>query len=194
LTGGIASGKTEASDHFARLGVPVVDTDRIAHELVEPGQPALHRIEQELGREFLDETGRLDRRKMREAIFADQDLKKRLEYILHPLIAAEARRRIEQSDAPYCILVIPLFVESARWTWIDRVLAIDVPESTQIERVMERDGTDRSQAQAILNAQSSREQRLALADDIINNNGTLDELQKEVEALHQRYLSLAKPS
>jgi dephospho-CoA kinase len=171
----------------------VIDTDCIAHELVEPGQPALRRIEQELGREFLDEAGGLDRRKMREAIFADRDLKKRLESILHPLIAAEVLRRIEQSGAPYCILVIPLFAESARWPWIDRVLAIDAPESTQIERVMERDGIDLRQAQAILNAQSSRAQRLALADDIINNSGTLDELREEVEALHHRYLSLAKP-
>jgi dephospho-CoA kinase len=192
LTGGIASGKTAVSNHFARLGVPVIDTDRIAHEMVEPGQPALQRIAEIFGPEFLDVSGRLDRRKMRQAIFANAELKARLESILHPLIAAEALRRINALDSPYCILVIPLYTESARWPFIDRVLVVDAEEATQIERVMARDGIDHAQAEAILRAQAGRQERLALADDVIDNSGSLEDLQKQVEALHQTYLDLAK--
>jgi dephospho-CoA kinase len=119
LTGGIASGKSTVSDLFAKLGVPVIDTDRIAHEIVRPGKPALQRITRDFGTGFLDETGTLDRRKMREAIFNDVALKARLESILHPLIAAEALQRIRRVEATYCILVVPLYAESARWPWVD---------------------------------------------------------------------------
>jgi len=191
LTGGIASGKTAASDHFARLGVPVIDTDVIAHEIVEPGQPALQRITAEFGPDFIDAEGRLDRRRMRHAIFADTELKTRLESILHPLIVAEALRRISQAKARYCIVVVPLYAEGGRWSWVDRVLVVDVPEPVQIERAMQRDGSDREHATAILDAQSSRRNRLAMADDVIDNSGSLRSLQEQVETLHHKYLRMA---
>jgi len=191
ITGGIASGKSAVSDLFARLGAAVVDTDLIAREVVQPGQPALHQIATEFGDDFLDKEGRLDRRKMRATIFSDPEMKHRLEAILHPLIAEEVFNKMKQLNAPYCILVIPLYTESSRYQWVDRVLVIDVPEEIQLERVMVRDRITREQAQAILDAQSSRQTRLAVADDILENSGTVDELHSKVEALHQKYLKLA---
>lgn len=193
LTGGIASGKSAVSDCFERLGAAVIDTDRIAREVVEPGQPALVRIAEEFGAEFLDQEGRLDRRRMRDAIFSDPEQKSRLEAILHPLIAGEVQRRITQLEAPYCILVIPLFAESSGYSWTDRVLVVDVSEETQIQRVMARDGINRKQAQAILDAQLGRTDRLALADDILDNSGSLAELNGKVKVLHKKYLELAQP-
>ena len=191
LTGGIASGKTVVSDRFARRGVPVIDTDRIAHEAVEPGQPALQRIARAVGPDYLDDEGRLKRRKMRQAIFADPALKARLEAILHPLIAAAALRLVAEVTFPYCVLVIPLFTESVRWQWIDRVLVVDVAESIQVERVMARDDISRTEAEAILAAQADRQARLALADDVIDNSGKPEALDQQVDALHQQYLALA---
>ena len=192
LTGGIASGKSAVSHRFAELGAGVVDTDVIARQVVEPGQPALRRIAQEFGPDFLDEGGRLDRRRMRETVFADPQCRARLEAILHPAIAAEARRQILALDAPYCILVIPLFAESTRYPWVNRVLVVDASEELQIRRVMERDGVSREQAQSILDAQASRAQRLARADDVLVNEGSLGELQRKVDELHPRYLTLAR--
>ena len=191
LTGGIASGKTVVSDCFARLGVPVIDTDLIAREVVEPGQPALDRIAEEFGNDFLTADGRLDRQKMRQAIFSDLSQKFRLEAILHPLIAEEVTRRVAELDATYCILVIPLYSQSSAYTWIDRVLVVDVKEEVQIERVVARDNISRNQAKSILGAQTSRQDRLALADDVIDNSGNLASLQDEVFALHKKYLKLA---
>lgn len=190
LTGGIASGKSAVSACFEKLGVPIVDTDVIARQVVEPGSPALERIARELGAGFLDKDGGLNRTKMRQAIFSDPDLKSRLEAILHPLIGKEALRQVNQLVSPYCIIVIPLFAESSAYAWIDRVLVVDVTEDAQIERVMARDGISRDQARAILNAQASRQDRLALADDILDNSGSLSELPEKVKALHEKYLSL----
>jgi dephospho-CoA kinase len=192
LTGGIASGKSAVSQFFAQRGVPVIDTDLIAHEIVEPGQAALVRIAEAFGQEFLDGNGRLDRKKMRNAIFSDPGLKNRLEGILHPAIAAEVDQRIAQVDAPWCILVVPLFKEGGLFTWIDRVLVVDVEESVQIERVTERDGITREQAQSILDAQPSRRERLALADDIIDNSGSLEELKARVDDLYGKYTTLSQ--
>jgi len=191
LTGGIASGKSAVSACFEKLGTPVVDTDIIAREVVEPGSPALERIAGELGAGFLDADGKLNRSKLRQAIFSDPDLKSRLESILHPLIGKEVLQQVKQLDSPYCIIVIPLYAESSTYAWIDRVLVVDVIEDTQIERVMARDGISRDQARAILNAQASRQDRLALADDILDNSGDLSELPEKVKALHEKYLSLA---
>ena len=191
LTGGIASGKSAVSACFEKLGTPVVDTDIIAREVVEPGSPALERIAGELGAGFLDADGKLNRSKLRQAIFSDPDLKSRLESILHPLIGKEVLQQVKQLDSPYCIIVIPLYAESSAYAWIDRVLVVDVIEDTQIERVMARDGINRDQARAILNAQASRQDRLALADDILDNSGDLSELPEKVKALHEKYLSLA---
>jgi len=190
LTGGIASGKTAVSDCFAGLGVPVIDTDLIAREVVEPGQPALDRITEVFGSDFLTSEGRLDRQKMRQAIFSDPGQKSRLEAILHPLIAEEVALRVKELDSPYCILVIPLYAQSSAYTWIDRVLVVDVEEKVQIERVIARDNISRNQAKSILSAQTHRQDRLALADDVIDNSGSLTELQEKVIALHRKYLKL----
>jgi dephospho-CoA kinase len=190
LTGGIASGKTAVSDCFARLGVPVIDTDRIAREVVEPGQLALKQISEGFGSDYLDSEGRLDRRKMREAIFADPAMKSLLEGILHPLIAERVLARVREVEAPYCLLVIPLYAESKAYKWVNRVLVVDVSEETQLERVMARDQISPEHAQSILDAQSARQQRLSLADDIIDNSGDLNELEQKVKKLHQKYLAL----
>lgn len=192
LTGGIASGKSAVSALFEELGVPIVDTDRIARELVEPGEAALEAIADAFGRECLDARGALDRRKMRSVIFADPEARKRLESILHPLIGAEVRRRITALDAVYCIVVIPLYAESSAYAWIDRVLVVDVDEDTQLARVMERDGISRELARAILASQTGRQARLALADDVISNEGSIEQLPAQVRELHQQYLAMAQ--
>jgi dephospho-CoA kinase len=191
LTGGIAAGKTAVSNCFTRLGVPVIDTDLIARQIVEPGQPALKRIVETFGAGFLNHEGRLDRSKMRKTIFSDPEQKTRLEGILHPIIAEEVTRRARELDAPYCILVIPLYARSSAYHWIDRVLVVDASEEAQIERVMARDRISRNQARAILQVQSSRKDRLAIADDVLDNSGRMDELQNKVEALNRKYLKLA---
>ena len=191
LTGGIASGKTAVSDHFSALGVPVIDTDVIARELVEPSQPALAEIADTFGPVFLTPDGRLDRARLRQAVFANPGMRKQLESILHPRIAAEALRRISALEGDYCILVIPLYSSSERYGWANRVLVVDVEEELQIERVMARDGVSRQQALAILDAQASRADRLALADDVIDNGGSLEELREQVERLHHTYLVLS---
>ena len=191
LTGGIAAGKTAVSDLFAGRDVPVIDTDQIAHEIVEPGQPALKQIAEAFGPEFLGADGRLDRRKMRNAIFSNPRHKARLEGILHPAIVAEADRRIAQTEAPWCILVVPLLTETSLLPSIDRVLVVDVEESVQIERVMARDKISQQQAQSILAAQTSRRQRLALADDILDNSGSLEQLKTAVNELQRKYTTLA---
>ena len=190
LTGGIASGKTAVSDGFRHLGVPVIDTDVIARQLVEPGQPALALSAEIFGPGILDSTGGLDRKKMREAIFSDHEKKAQLEQVLHPLIGEEVLKRLEQLSAPYCILVVPLYAESGSYRWVDRVLLVDVSEEQQIRRVMLRDDISQEQAEAILDAQASRAERAALADDVIDNSGTLDELEGKIESLHKKYSSL----
>ena len=190
LTGGIASGKTAVSDCFSRMGVPVIDTDRIARQVVEPGQPALKLISELFGPDYLDTGGRLDRRKMREAIFSNPAMKSRLEGILHPRIAEKVIERVSEVEAPYCLLVIPLYAESRAYEWINRVLVVDVSEEVQLKRVMARDKISRKHAQSILDAQSTRQQRITLADDIIDNSGDLNELEEKVKKLHKYYLSI----
>jgi dephospho-CoA kinase len=192
LTGGIASGKTAVSDLFALCDVPVIDTDRIAHEIVEPGQPALEQVVNAFGKEFLGAEGRLDRKKMRETIFSSPEQKNRLEGILHPAIRKEVDHRISQIAAPWCILVIPLLTENSPFKQVDRVLVVDVEESVQIARVMARDNISQSQAQSILDAQISRRKRLALADDILDNSGSLEQLEAAVNRLNQKYTDLAQ--
>ena len=191
LTGGIASGKSAVADLFAALGVPVIDTDVIAREVVEPGQPALGEVVAAFGTEVLDATGRIDRRRMRERIFADPDARRRLEAILHPAIRAEMARQSLAARGPYQVLVIPLLTEGGRRDHVDRVLLVDVPEELQIERLMMRDGVTLEQARASLNAQATRAERLAMADDVVRNSGRVDELREAVAALDARYRRLA---
>jgi len=192
LTGGIASGKTAVSDRFAQLGVPVIDTDIIAREVVQPAQPALFQITEVFGQKVLTEEGHLDRRKMRQIVFSDPDSRKQLERILHPAIRARALEQVQSLDSPYGILVVPLLAESGSFQWTDRVLVVDVDPAIQIDRVMKRDGIDSEQARAILKAQTTRQHRLGLADDVIENDGNLLDLDLKVLKLHAKYTSLAQ--
>ena len=191
LTGGIASGKSTVASLFAELGVPLIDTDVIAREVVEPGRPALAAIVATFGPGVLDTQGCLDRRRMRERIFADPTAKQGLEAILHPAIRAEMERQSRVTGGPYQVLVIPLLAESGRRDHVDRVLLVDVPEALQVERLALRDGVSREQAEAALNAQATRAERLAIADDVIQNSGRVDELKQQVRALHEKYLQFA---
>lgn len=190
LTGGIASGKTAVANLFAAHRVPVIDTDVIAREVVEPGQPALAAVVDAFGAQVLAEDGRLDRPRLRDQIFGDADARRRLEAILHPAIRAEMERQSQAAGGPYQVLVIPLLVEGGRRDHVDRVLVVDVPEATQIERLVRRDGVTREQAEAALRAQASREARLAFADDVIENTGDLAALRGRVALLHEKYLKL----
>jgi len=191
LTGGIASGKTTVADLFADLGVPVIDTDVIAREVVEPGQPALAKVVEAFDHDVLDSEGRLDRRRMRERIFTDPAARHRLEAILHPAIRAEMERRSREAGGAYQVLVIPLLTEGRRRDHVDRVLLVDVPEEVQVERLMRRDGVTREQAQGSLGAQATRAERLAMADDIVRNTGRVDDLRAAVAGLHEKYRGLA---
>jgi len=191
LTGGIASGKSAVAELFAAEGVPVLDTDQIARDVVEPGTPALAQIVAEFGPEVLDAAGRLDRRRMRDLVFADEDKLKQLEAITHPAIREELARRAAAAGGLYQIHVIPLLVESGRADVYDRVLVVDAPEANQVRRLHLRDGADEETAQRILRAQASREERLSVADDVIVNTGTLDDLKRFVATLHENYELLA---
>ena len=191
LTGGIASGKTTVANLFAELGVPLIDTDVIARHVVEPGQPALAAVVGAFGPDILDTGGRLDRRRMRERIFADPSAKQRLEVILHPAIRAEMERQSREAGGSYQVLVIPLLTEGKRRDHIDWVLLVDVPEELQIQRLMMRDGVTREHAQASLNAQATRAERLAMSDDVVRNTGRVGELREQVAELHRKYLGLA---
>ncbi|MFO7306888.1 MAG: dephospho-CoA kinase [Gammaproteobacteria bacterium] len=191
LTGGIASGKSAVADRFAQLGVPVLDTDRIARDIVEPGTPTLAKLVEAFGPDILDSEGRLNRRRMRERVFANPDDRARLNAITHPAIRAELARRSASAGGAYQVHVIPLLVETGRTRDYDRVLVVDCPREVQIQRLMARDGATAEQAEAILAAQATREQRLAVADDVIVNTGTLDELYQRVDELHRKYLSEA---
>jgi dephospho-CoA kinase len=191
LTGGIASGKSVVAELFAALGVPVIDTDVIARQVVEPGQPALAQVVAAFGPDVLDTSGHIDRRRMRERIFADPDARRRLEAILHPAIRAEMARQSLAASGPYQVLVIPLLAEGGRRDHVDRVLLVDAPEELQVQRLMARDGVTREQAQASLNAQATRAERMALADDVVRNTGRADELQGAVADLDTKYRRMA---
>jgi dephospho-CoA kinase len=192
LTGGIASGKTTVANLFADLGVPLVDSDLIAREVVEPGQPALGAVVAAFGPDVLGTDGRLDRRRLREIIFADPAARVRLEGILHPAIRAEMDRQSAAAKGPYHLLVIPLLAEGSGRDRADRVLVVDAPESLQVERLMARDSVSRAQAEASLQAQASRAARLEIADDVVLNTGRIEDLRSQVADLHARYLKLAQ--
>jgi dephospho-CoA kinase len=191
LTGGIASGKSTVAERFAARGVAVIDTDVIAREVVEPGAPGLQRVVEAFGAEVLDADGRLARAKLAARVFRDAAARERLESILHPLIRAESERRIAQAPGPYCVLVVPLLVETGYTGLVDRVLVVDLPEAVQIERLQARDERPREEIEGILRAQASREERLAAADDVIRNDADLAALEHAIEALHRKYLRLA---
>ena len=191
LTGGIASGKTLISDEFAKLGVPVIDTDVIAHEIVEPGQPALKEIENVFGSGIIGANGRLKRPELRTLIFSKTHARKKLESILHPRIRQEVGKAIARVNSAYCILVIPLLAEGGAYPNIDQILVVDVSPETQIYRLMSRDNCSRKQAEQSLASQTTREQRLSIADDIFDNSGSPDAIAHAVEQLHRKYKTLA---
>ena len=195
LTGGIGSGMSTVADLFAARGVPLVDTDLIAHRMTAPGGVAMPLIASEFGSAYVAPNGSLDRTRMRELVFADDTAKARLEAILHPLIRAETERERHAAGGAYHIVVVPLLVESGNWaSRVARVLVVDCPVETQIARVMQRNGFSREQVLAIIARQATRETRLAAADDIVLNDetATLETLAHQVDALHARYLELAR--
>lgn len=192
LTGGIGSGKSTVAERFAARDVPVIDADVIAREVVEPGTPGLARIVEAFGRDILDENGRLDRSRLGARVFQDPESRKRLEAILHPLIRAEIQRRITHITAPYCVLVIPLLIETGQTDLVHRVLVVDTPRELQYRRVAARDNRPRAEIEAILDVQAGREDRLAAAHDVIVNDADLDALDRQVARLHQRYLELSR--
>ncbi|OHC13261.1 MAG: dephospho-CoA kinase [Pseudomonadales bacterium GWC1_66_9] len=190
LTGGIGSGKSAAARHFSDLGVHVVDADQAARWVVEPGRPALAEIAGHFGREILLADGSLDRAALRRRVFQSEEERRWLERLLHPLIRQEILASLEQASSPYAILESPLLVETDQHTMTQRILVIDVPESLQLERAMQRDQADRKQVEAIIKAQASREERLRHADDVLVNDRDLSWLHGEVERLHRFYLTL----
>ena len=191
LTGGIGSGKSAAAEEFAKLGATVVDTDAIAHELTGPGGSAMAAIVEQFGKEFVLPSGAMDRAKVRARVFADPAARRSLEALLHPMIRERSQERIAAAQGPYVIHVVPLLVESRDYRLrADRVLVIDASEATQLARVRER-GLSDEQAKAIIASQAPRGERLAAADDVIANDGTLDALRQQVASLHQRYVALA---
>ncbi|MGH5970681.1 dephospho-CoA kinase [Klebsiella aerogenes] len=191
LTGGIGSGKSTVADEFAHLGVTVIDADIIARQVVEPGTPTLLAIAEKFGPQMINDDGSLNRRRLRERIFAHSEDKAWLNALLHPLIQQETRRQMQASTSPYLLWVVPLLVENRLTDKADRVLVVDVPKETQIERTIRRDGVSREHAEHILAAQATREQRLAAADDVIENMGSADAVASHVARLHDKYLMLA---
>jgi len=192
LTGGIASGKSAVSERFATLGANVVDADIVARELVAPGSPGLAEIAAAFGDDVLAADGSLDRRMLRERVFEDDAARGRLNAILHPRIRVTLRERAAATRiGSYALLVVPLLTENRdQYDWVDRVLVVDVPRSMQHARLVARDGITPALADAMLDAQATREQRLAIADDVIENAGTLTELDDAVRALHERYAGI----
>jgi len=192
VTGGIGSGKTAATDRFQALGIKVVDADLASRVVVEPGRPALQAIAEHFGPGVISEDGSLNRRALREIVFARPDERKWLERLTHPLIAQEILQQIQSSTSPYTILASPLLLESGQSRMAQRVLVIDVPEDVQIARTTSRDNTDVAGVKAIIAAQMKREDRVAKADDVIVNDQSLQALHDAVDRLHQHYLELAR--
>ncbi|KXF80085.1 dephospho-CoA kinase [Enterovibrio coralii] len=191
VTGGIGSGKTTVADLFAEKGIDVIDADVIARQVVEPGTDGLNAIAEKFGAEMLTPEGTLNRAALREHVFSHPEDKVWLNALLHPKIRETMISQTQQSQTPYCLLVVPLLVENSLQLLCQRVLVVDVSEQTQIARTGKRDGVSTEQVKNILNAQASRIQRLAIADDIVNNDGGNKELIPQIDALHAQYLELA---
>jgi dephospho-CoA kinase len=193
VTGGIASGKSAVTRRFQALGVPVHDADVAAREVIEPGTPGLQAVVQAFGTAVLSGDGRLDRPAMRRRVFADESAKRTLEAIIHPRVREWLHDRAMAQHDPYCLLAIPLLVENMdAYRWVDRVLVVDAPTTAQIARLVLRDGIDAPLAQRMLDQQASRAERLAVADDVIDNSSDEAALDEPVMALHQRYLAQAR--
>jgi dephospho-CoA kinase len=192
VTGGIGSGKSTVAELFHTLGAALVDTDAIAHELTLPGQPAVMQIAEHFGEAFVTADGSLDRAALRAKVFSDVAARRELEDLLHPMIRREVDTRVSEARGPYVLLLIPLLVETGGYAKaVDRVLVVDCDEDLQVQRTMRRSGLTEDEVRAIIRSQASRAERLALADDVIHNNGGLAELAPQVQALHARYRRMA---
>lgn len=191
LTGGIASGKSLVAGMFVKLGAALVDTDVVAREVVQPGEPGLAAVAAEFGPSVLTAAGELDRRALRSRVFEDETERRKLETLLHPLIRARTLAKLAEIEAPYALVAVPLLVETDFGEIVDRILVVDAPESVQLERLMRRDATPRAEALAMLRAQADRATRLKAAHDVIDNSGTIDATRRQVELLHRSYLDLA---
>lgn len=187
LTGGIGSGKSTVCKIFSEFGVPVIDADIIAHSLVRPGMPALEEIAKTFGKELISNDGTLDRKKIRDQIFANDTERKKLENILHPAVYKEISVQVENINSKYCIISIPLLIETDASDTVDRILVIDVPRELQLQRASNRDKTNKSDIKSIIDSQISREDRLAAADDIVNNDGNIENLHRQISGLHEYY-------
>jgi dephospho-CoA kinase len=195
LTGGIASGKSTVAQRFAELGVPVIDADVAARNVVERGKPGLEQVVGRFGPGVRDANGNLDRPALRALIFSDFSSRQALDAILHPLIRADMEQQAATAKGPYLVMAIPLLIEGGRARdRVDRVLVVDVDEALQLQRVQARDGCSAEQARAILASQASREARLAAADDVLRNSGSVADLRQAVDRLHAKYLHLAQSS
>lgn len=192
LTGGIASGKSTAAKFFGALGVPIIDTDQLARDVVEPGQPPLERLVERFGAGILTEDGHLDRPALRNIVFSDPKARADLEALTHPAIGAAVEAKSTELGGIYQILVLPLLVEKNLGSQLNRVLVVDCDEELQIRRLQTRDHSTLEQARAILNAQASRASRLKAAHDVIKNEGDMSAVREQVEQLHARYLELAQ--
>jgi len=192
LTGGIASGKSTAAKFFGALGVPILDSDQIARDVVEPGQPPLGQLVERFGPSILTPDGHLDRPALREIVFSDPRARADLEALTHPAIGAAMEARSAAAGGPYQILIIPLLVEKNLSAHVDRVLVVDCEEQLQLKRLRAREGSTLEQARAILNAQVPRAARLKAADDVIHNDTDMNAVREQVAALHARYLDLAQ--
>ncbi len=188
LTGGIGSGKSTIAEQFSSLGVPIIDSDFIAREIVKPGQPALDIIINVFGKEILTENGELDRLKLRETVFANEPARIKLEHILHPIIYEEIDKQSSEINFPYCLIVVPLLIETREWKRFNRILLVDTIEENQIKRASIRDGLPIETIENILKSQASRQERLKYVDDIIDNNVEIDKLGPIIQNLHQTYL------
>lgn len=192
LTGGIGSGKSTVARLFAEKNVTIIDTDQLARDLTQPDQSALQEVVKLFGQTILLPNGSLNRSKLRTIVFSDEKKRLQLEKILHPLIRIEVERQIKSSDSPYCIVVIPLLFETERNPLIQRVLVVDTTKELQLSRTATRDNVSPNDVDAILKSQVSREKRLKLANDVIQNDGIIEDLIPQVEKLHQKYLALSK--
>jgi len=191
LTGGIGSGKSTCAALFSKLGVPIIDADELAHALVAPGEPALAEIITAFGPEYLAADGQLDRRRLRQQVFAEPASRRRLEAILHPLIRFNIKELVNSVQAPYCIVSIPLLLETGQTDLVNRILVIDIPEALQLSRTAARDRLAMGEIRPVLESQANRSERLAAADDVISNAGSQDELAEKIQTLHKKYLSLS---
>lgn len=192
LTGGIGSGKSTVAKYFAELGITIIDADKIARELVATETSTLTKIIKHFGNKVLTNRGTLDREYLRKLIFDNSKHKQWLEKLLHPLIYQEMKQRVQQAKSPYCILVIPLLLETKQEKFVDRILVVDAPKQMQINRTTKKNKMSEKEVKIIIATQANREQRLTCANDIIYNNSSLSELKQQVQQLHQKYLILSR--